>query len=242
MDDDTSFSLHRNAKRAAERMIEAGTAPSMDYRLRTREDGRFEIVWRSGCESPTTAEIGDEITAATAAAEPVETETTIQSIEPAPGEDPWPSRTQVKIRNGNNRRLTGTVLERVDPTHWRVRLDFAANGDTHTYDGADLEVAAAVSEPWAESHKKRSPAGAPKRSKAAELDAAAARGVMPEKPIVTSKANPHYQKRFDHLAALAAAGDWGAVQAYEVKGINSYAKMVRQYRDRLLTAHSAAAP
>jgi hypothetical protein len=65
---------------------------------------------------------------------------------------------------------------------------------------------------------------------------------MPEKPIVTSKANPHYQKRFDHLAALAAAGDWDAMQAYEVKGINSYAKMVKQYRDRLLAAHAASEP
>ena len=46
---------------------------------------------------------------------------------------------------------------------------------------------------------------------------------MPEKPIVTSKANPHYQKRFDYLAERAAAADWPAVEAYEVKGINSYA-------------------
>ena len=67
-----------------------------------------------------------------------------------------------------------------------------------------------------------------------------AAGVRPEKPIVTSKANPHYQKRFDHLAERAAAGDWDTVKAYEVNGINSYAKMVRQYRDRLLAAHAAS--
>jgi hypothetical protein len=41
------------------------------------------------------------------------------------------------------------------------------------------------------------------------------------------------------LAELAAAGDWGAVAGYQCTGVNSYAKMVRQYRDRLVTAHQA---
>ena len=63
---------------------------------------------------------------------------------------------------------------------------------------------------------------------------------MPSKPIVTSKANPHYQKRFDQLEKWAMADDWNAIREYEVKGINSYAKMVKQYRDRLLMAHEAA--
>jgi hypothetical protein len=36
------------------------------------------------------------------------------------------------------------------------------------------------------------------------------------------------------------ADDWSAIRGYEVKGINSYAKMVKQYRDRLLAAHAAA--
>jgi hypothetical protein len=80
----------------------------------------------------------------------------------------------------------------------------------------------------------------PRRSKNAELDAAAARGIVPEKPDVTSHANHHYQKRFDRLAELAAAGDWDAVRAYECTGVNSYAKMVRQYRDRLLAAQAAS--
>jgi hypothetical protein len=78
-----------------------------------------------------------------------------------------------------------------------------------------------------------------RQSKAAELDAAAARGVMPTKPVVTSHWNYHYQRRFDKLAELAAAGDWDAVAAYECNGLNSYSKMVRQYRDRLVVAHKA---
>jgi hypothetical protein len=70
---------------------------------------------------------------------------------------------------------------------------------------------------------------------------AAARGVMPEKPICTSEANKkQYQPRFDFLADRAAAGDWDAVRNYEVKGVNSYAKMVKQYRERLLAAHAAS--
>jgi hypothetical protein len=43
----------------------------------------------------------------------------------------------------------------------------------------------------------------------------------------------------DKLAELAAAGDWDAVAGYQCTGINSYAKMVRQYRDRLVVAHRA---
>jgi hypothetical protein len=73
---------------------------------------------------------------------------------------------------------------------------------------------------------------------AAAADATAAKGVMPTKPV-TSKANPSYQKKFDHLAERAASGDWPAVRAYEVKGVNTYAKMVIRYRDRLLAAHEA---
>jgi hypothetical protein len=83
------------------------------------------------------------------------------------------------------------------------------------------------------------PASGRRPSKAAELDEAAARGVMPTKPDVTSHANHHYQRRFDKLAELAAAGDWDAVAGYECNGVNSYAKMVRQYRDRLVAAHKA---
>jgi hypothetical protein len=84
------------------------------------------------------------------------------------------------------------------------------------------------------------PSGDRKPSKSAELDAAAARGEMPAKPIMTSPTNKEqYQKRFDQLEKSALAGDWDAVRDYQVKGINSYAKMVKQYRERLLAAHEA---
>jgi hypothetical protein len=65
-------------------------------------------------------------------------------------------------------------------------------------------------------------------------------GEMPAKPVVTSEANQTYQKRLDELLELADAGDWDGVAGYEVKGVNTYAKMVRRYRDALLAAHRAA--
>jgi hypothetical protein len=79
-------------------------------------------------------------------------------------------------------------------------------------------------------------------SKATQLDEAAARGIMPNKPVITSATNQHYQKRFDRLAELGAAGEWDEIGAYEVKGNNTYAKEVARYRDRLLAAHAASQP
>ena len=55
-----------------------------------------------------------------------------------------------------------------------------------------------------------------------------------QKPVITSKTNQHYQRRFDRLAELAAAGDWDAVRAYEITGSNTYSKMLERYRRQLL--------
>ena len=46
--------------RAATRMIAKGTAPSVDYRIKPRDNGRFEVVWKT---APTTGEV-ETITAA----------------------------------------------------------------------------------------------------------------------------------------------------------------------------------
>src|SRR6202035_331382 len=63
----SSFTARNNAKRAAEKMIANGKAPAVDYGIRPRDDGRFEIVWKT---VPTTGEVETEIaTAATAAEE-----------------------------------------------------------------------------------------------------------------------------------------------------------------------------
>jgi hypothetical protein len=81
------------------------------------------------------------------------------------------------------------------------------------------------------------------RSRYAIDPEAIAAGKFPDKaPVVTSEANPHYQKHFDRLFALAKAGDWDAVRDYEVKGSNSYSKMVARYRQDLLALHAASEP
>src|SRR6202030_2583182 len=54
-------------------------------------------------------------------------------------------------------------------------------------------------------------------------------------------ANASYQGKLDKLADLAAAGDWAGVNAFEMKGQNTYAKTVARYRDALLAAHLAGA-
>jgi hypothetical protein len=58
-------------------------------------------------------------------------------------------------------------------------------------------------------------------------------------PVVASKANPHYQKRFDELHKLAVAGNWAAVRDYKVTGSNSYSKLVARYQQDLLALHAA---
>ena len=50
----TSFTARNNAKRAAEKMIANGKAPAVDYGIRPRDDGRFEIVWKT---APTIGEV-----------------------------------------------------------------------------------------------------------------------------------------------------------------------------------------
>src|SRR5438309_3845899 len=62
----SSFTARNNAKRAAEKMIANGKAPAVDYGIRPRDDGRFEIVWKT---VPTTGEIETEIVTAATAAE-----------------------------------------------------------------------------------------------------------------------------------------------------------------------------
>ena len=43
----SSFTLRKNAKRAAEAMIRKGTAPAIDYGIKPSANGRFEIVWKT---------------------------------------------------------------------------------------------------------------------------------------------------------------------------------------------------
>ena len=62
----SSFTARKNAKRSAEKMIANGKAPTVDFGIRPRDDGRFEIVWKT---APTTGEVEAEIATAATAAE-----------------------------------------------------------------------------------------------------------------------------------------------------------------------------
>ena len=52
-----TFTKRQNAKRAAEAMIAKGTAPAVDYGIKPRDDGRFEIVWKTGNPAVTEADV-----------------------------------------------------------------------------------------------------------------------------------------------------------------------------------------
>ena len=60
-----SFTLRKNAKRAAETMIRKGTAPAVDYAVEPSDDGRFKIVWKTAKAAPTD-EVETEIAEASA--------------------------------------------------------------------------------------------------------------------------------------------------------------------------------
>jgi hypothetical protein len=54
------FTLRKNAERAARTMIRKGTAPAIDYGIKSSDDG-FEIVWKIAKTAPTTDEVETEI-------------------------------------------------------------------------------------------------------------------------------------------------------------------------------------
>ena len=62
----SSFTLRKNAKRAADAMIRKATAPAVDYVIKPTEDGRFEIVWKSAETAPGIGEVETEIAEASA--------------------------------------------------------------------------------------------------------------------------------------------------------------------------------
>lgn len=55
-------------------------------------------------------------------------------------------------------------------------------------------------------------------------------------PIITSRSNIGYQRHIDRLTLYAQAGSWGRVDGYDrrVTGTNTYARIVQDYRRRLL--------
>jgi hypothetical protein len=270
----SSFTLHKNAKRAAEAMIRKGTAPAVDYGIKSSANGRFEIVWKTAKTAPTTDEVETELAEATAhpaaasptasqpapaATEPATTDAAPQLVseaeaapqpalvatepasalsEPAPNQ--WPHGTRVMVRKGKSWR-EATIISHLDPDYWRAEYPGGGSGlfradDIRAYD------------PMRDAPPAKQPRGAkeaaPQKSSQSRYGIdpeTIAAGRLPQRaPVVTSAANPHYQRHFDRLLDLAKAGDWDGVRNYKVTGSNSYSKMVARYRQDLLAVHAAS--
>jgi hypothetical protein len=274
----SSFTLRKNAERAAQAMIRKGTAPAVDYGIKPRDDGRFEIVWKIGKTAPSTDDVETEIAEASAdqpaaasptedasqptpsATKPATTDAAPQpaseaeaASQPAPaGPEPasalsepvpkneWPHGTRVMVRKGKSWR-EATIISRLDPDHWRAEYPGGGSG---MFREADIRAYDAERNATPAKQPRRAKATTPQKSSRSRyaIDAEAiAAGRLPQgAPVVTSAANPHYQKHFDRLFALAKAGDWDRVRNYEVKGSNSYSKMVARYRQDLLAVHAAS--
>jgi hypothetical protein len=169
-----------------------------------------------------------------AAAEPAPS-----SSEPAPKEE-WPAGTRVMVRKRKSWR-EAAIISRLDADYWRAEYHGGGSG---VFREADIRPYDAEHDATPVKHPRRAKATAPQKwsqSRYAIDPEAIAAGRLPDKaPVVTSKANPHYQKHFDRLFDLAQAGDWDGVRNYEVKGSNSYSKMVARYRQDLLAVHAAS--
>jgi hypothetical protein len=274
----SSFTLRKNAKRAAEAMIRKGTAPAVDYVIKPSDNGRFEIVWKTAKTAPTTDEVETEIAGASAdqpaaafpteaasqpapaATEPATTDDAREpasdaeaasqpapaATEPAPAlsepepKNEWSPGTRVMVRKGKSWR-EATIITRLDPDHWRAEY---SGGGSGMFRGADIRAYDPKRDATPAKQPRRAKATTPQtssRSRYAIDPEVIAAGRLPQRaPVVTSAANPHYQKHFDRLFGLAKAGDWDGVRNYEVKGSNSYSKMVARYRQDLLAVHAAS--
>jgi hypothetical protein len=170
---------------------------------------------------------------------PAATEPASALSEPA-SKNEWPHGTRVMVRKGKSWR-EATIINRLDPDHWRAEYPGGGSGmfreaDIRAYD-AERDATTAEQPPRA---KATTPLKSAQSRYGIDPEAIAA-GRLPQRaPVVTSAANPHYQKHFDRLFRLAEAGDWDAVREYKITGSNSYSKMVTRYRQDLLAVHAAS--
>src|SRR5690242_12622103 len=105
----SSFTLRKNAKRAAEAMIRKGTAPAVDYGIKPSDDGRFEIVWKIAKTAPTidvVTEIGEA-----SADQPVAASPTEAASQPAPAGCPRTPLVAVSARPHAGRSLPGWAAQ-----------------------------------------------------------------------------------------------------------------------------------
>jgi hypothetical protein len=274
----STFTLRKNAKRAAGAMIRKGAAPAVDYVVEPSANGRFEIVWKIVETPPATDEVETQLAEvsgsqpaaalpteaasqpAPAATEPTTTDAARKPVseaeaasppapaatEPAPAlsepapKNEWPAGTRVMVRNRKSWR-EATIISRLDPDHWRAEYPGGGSG---MFRQADIRAYDLKRDATPAKQPRCAKAAAPQKSSQSRYridPETIAAGRLPQSaPVVTSAANPHYQRHFDRLFGLAKAGDWDGVRNYEVKGSNSYSKMVARYRQDLLAVHAAS--
>jgi hypothetical protein len=154
--------------------------------------------------------------------------------------DEWPAGTRVMVRKRKSWR-EATIISRLDPDLWRAEYPGGGSG---MFREADIRAYDPERDATPAKQSRRAKAAAPQKSSQSRYridPETIAAGRLPQRaPVVTSAANPHYQKHFDRLFGLAKAGDWDGVRNYEVKGSNSYSKMVARYRQDLLAVHAAS--
>src|ERR1700756_2677844 len=101
-----------------------------------------------------------------------------------------------------------TIVSRLDPDHWRAEYPGGGSG---MFREADIRGYEAERDATPAKQPRRATATAPQKSSRARhpIDPEPIpAGRLPEKaPLVPSAANPHYQKHFDRLFALARADD-----------------------------------
>jgi hypothetical protein len=162
------------------------------------------------------------------------------AAQPEPEKNKRPDGTRVMVRTRKSWR-EAAIVSRLDPGYWRAQFPGGGSG---IFKEADIKAYDAERDAKPATQPDRAKATEPKKpslSRYAIDPEAIAAGRLPEKvPVVTSAANPHYQKHFDRLFGLAKAGDWDAVRDYKVTGSNSYSKMVARYREDLLALHAAS--
>jgi hypothetical protein len=215
----SSFSTRGNAKRSAEQMIAKGTAPAADYGIERSDDGRFQLLWKTG-----------EMIAESAEADQA------QPSEPNPGHMVGSAEGETRAIPDQNASELAAKIARADTGYDAI----PPNGPKSFTSGRSEPPPMA---PHSASQPDRGNGAVPKAARSKygiDIEAIAA-GRLPEKPpVVTSAANPHYQKHFDRLFDLAKDGRWDAVREYKVTGTNSYSKRVARYREDLLALHAAS--
>jgi hypothetical protein len=228
----------------------ATTAPTTD-------DVKTESAEVPGCQTATASPTEAASQPAPAATQPATTDAAPQpaseaeagsqpapvATEPTPAlseSNEWPHGTRVMVRKRKSWR-EATIISRLDPEHWRVEYPGGGSG---MFREADVRAYDPKHDATHTEQPRRAKATTPQtssRSRYAIDPEVIAAGRLPQRaPVVTSAANPHYQRHFDRLFGLAKAGDWDGVRNYEVKGSNSYSKKVARYRQDLLAVHAAS--